>query len=64
MTAPLGFVMDGLLTFPGPVTCDCPGGRLFEMLEEPPVMDRFWHVCPCCGQRALLPRSGEQGETA
>lgn len=34
--------------------CDCPGEREFEMLDEPRVLDKFWHVCPCCGQRKLL----------
>ena len=35
--------------------CDCPGGRPFEMLDEPPVLDSHWHVCPCCGTRKLIP---------
>lgn len=41
-----------------PVTydCDCPGGRQFEPLDEPPVENKVWHVCPCCGKRVLLPR--------
>lgn len=59
-TTPPNYIYEGLLTFQGPVTCDCcPGGRVYEMLDEPPAMDKFWHVCPCCGERRLLPRSGE-----
>lgn len=34
--------------------CECPGERPFEMLDEPPVLDKFWHVCACCGKRVLL----------
>lgn len=34
--------------------CDCAGARVFEMLDEPPVLDKFWHVCACCGERRLL----------
>lgn len=34
--------------------CDCPGARVFEMLDEPPLLDKFWHVCACCGKRVLL----------
>ena len=39
--------------------CDCAGERTFEMLDEPPVLDKFWHVCSCCGQRKLLSPLGE-----
>ena len=55
MTTPLGYLIsESLLPGPAePMVCDCPGGRPYEMLDEPPVLDKFWHVCPCCGTRVL-----------
>jgi hypothetical protein len=50
----LGYLVNQSLSPSESVVCDCPGARALEMLDEPPVMDKFWHVCPCCGTRSLL----------
>lgn len=55
MTISLGYLIsENLLPVSEPTHCDCPGDRPFEMLDEPPVMDKFWYVCPCCGTRKLM----------
>lgn len=52
---PLGYLInESLYPKQEPRVCDCPGARPFELLDEPPVLDKFWHVCPCCGKRVLL----------
>lgn len=51
----LGYLVSEILsTSEDPRVCDCAGARNFEMLDEPPVLDKFWHVCSCCGKRVLL----------
>lgn len=53
---PLGYLInESLYSAKDPVVCDCGGEREFEPLAEPPVMEKVWHVCPCCGTRKLLP---------